>query len=479
MTEIMTFSQCLHHLMKKYQFTATSLSTLIGGGKAELKKILTDDSTEARRTALYESLKNSRLFSQEDYEQMETALEVSRIGSVQYQFQQDMRCILEDNLPLFSRPICLDSGITLQERLQMLSSAQKVEVICFNCCFHSVMSVIKEHFSNPEKDISMFHFVHADAFKGAASGFVSVVFPMLFDKRYKPYAVQSTAENRVHAIGGNILSIRAHYPTQSRQWTFLVVDAQQALELESAEKADIFSFCSKALRSAAPIMFPLKEIPAENDDFSSLCMNYLSHELNRATYSITNDLCFFQTPSDIAQSALIDKAMFSEADTKSLLDRTLAIHEQRYQNHYQKRKYAYQVMSFSGCENFLKTGMFTDHFFGFRSFTLEERKRIFGEMLRCAREHRYFVPLLFKDHSFQCQYNLFCYEKLGVSFDKTDTDYDLRKGNRSIFLNFTEFTNQYLQFFTGTLVKTKCHSAEESLALLEEMFSRFLVENNL
>jgi len=478
MAEILTFSQCLHQLMKKYHFTATSLSTLIGG-KSELKKVLADDATESRRNALFESLKNSRLFSQEDYEQMEIALEVSRMGTVQYQFQQDMRSILEDNLPICPQSIRLESGVTLQERLQMLKTAQKVEILCFNCCFHSVMSVLNEHFSNPEKDITLWHFIHADAFTGAASGFVSVVFPMLFDKRYRPYAVQSTPDTKVHAIGGNILLIRAHYPTQSRQWFFLVLDAARVLELENAEKADVFAFCSKTLQSVSPILFPLKELPAENEDFSSLCMNYLSHELNRATYSITNDLCFFQTPSDIAQSALIDKAIFSEADTKSLLDRTLAIHEQRYQNHYKKRKYTYQIMSFSGCEHFLETGMFTDHFFGFRAFTLEERKRIFSEMLRCAREHPYFVPLLFKDHAFECRYNLFCYEKLGVSFDRTDTDYDLRKGNRSIFMNFSEFTSQYLQFYTGTLVKTKCHSAEESLALLEAMYERFLRKNGL
>ena len=100
-------------------------------------------------------------------------------------------------------------------------------------------------------------------------------------------------------------------------------------------------------------------------------------------------------------------------------------------------------------------------------------------MLHFAKENRYYVPLLFKDHSFQCKYNLFCYDKLGLTLDKTDTDYDLRKGNRSVFLSFPKFTQQYTQYYQDVLISERCHSPAESLQMLEDLYQEFLEKNSL
>ena len=84
-----------------------------------------------------------------------------------------------------------------------------------------------------------------------------------------------------------------------------------------------------------------------------------------------------------------------------------------------------------------------------------------------------------KDSHFTYRYNLECSDKLGVSFDATDTNYNLRNGYRPVFLMFPEFAKQYLSYYLETLVKEKCHSRENSLILLMEMYEAFLQKFHL
>jgi len=478
LAEILTFSQCLKRLMHRYQFSSTSLASMIGG-RTELKRVLANDATDACRRSLFEKMKNSRLFSQEDYQQLEHSLDISRIGIEQYRFDHHMRLLMEDAPIPAVKPLVLEDGVPIMQRLESVRDAGKVEILCINSCFSSVVEAVQPLFKDESRDVALWHVLHTDVFAPLSSAFLAVSFPLLFDARYRPYGMKAPLDTHLHALGGNLLVVRAHYPAHISQLCFIVLDEQTAIEMPNASEANVFAFLSKALLFVSPSLMSLKSALAQNDDFSALCMNYLSHELNRSTYSITSDLCFYQIPTDIAKAAFLEKAFFSQADMASILERTLAIHEQRYQNHYNKRKDAYQIMTYAGCKRFLETGMCADHFVGFRAFTPEERKCIFGAMIENAKKNSFFVPLLLKDHDFRCRFNLFSSEKLGIYLDKKDTDYDLRKGHSSILITYPEFTKQYTEYYLKTLTKEMCHSPEESLQLLMEMFRDFLNQNGL
>ena len=476
MSETLTFSQCLIKLMQKHALSSADLAVFCGG-RAELKKILSESSTRSKRTRFFQNLCKSGLFSQEECLQMECALEASHLGVENYKFQLGIRRILSGcPSPVFD-PLRIEGGETLKDRLEILKQADKVEIICINCCFSSLISALSPLFESPERDIQLWHLLHANAFSNAAASFVGLTFPLLFDSRYLPYGIDIPVGGDVHSIGGNLLSIRAYFGTNELQFFFVITDRSNAVEMINASEAKPFTFLSKTLRSLSPQPFPFKESPAPNEDYTQLCMSYLSHELNRATYSITNDLLFHQTPTDIAVASLREKGIFSHETVEALIQRTAAIHEQRYQNQYSKKKDTYRIMTYAGCKRFLQTGLCTDHFFGFRAFTPEERKKIFGETIEYAQKNPHFIPLLIKDHSFECKYNMIGYDKLGVSLDMADTDYNIEKGHHSVFLMFPEFTRQYMDFYLSTLVKEKCHSPQESLELLINLYEQFVLEN--
>ncbi|MBR5547024.1 MAG: hypothetical protein IKU70_08580 [Clostridia bacterium] len=478
MTEILTFSQRLVKVMQKHRLTAGNLSTLIGG-RADLKHVLADDASHVKRVRLYNKLVQSQLFDQTDYEQLSRSLEISRLGVERYRFQYAIDEILAGHAFHTSVELLTDSGLPLSERLNSLQEADKIELICFNSCYHGLFSAIAPLFANPQRDISMRHYIQSDSSINVAAEYIAVVMPILFDSRYSSYYRPSSIGSRIPSMGGNQLFIRAFMNSRIQEMYFVFVGNSIAFELKDPASCQLFSFVNNILANASPQPVAIKETSPHKLDFTSLCMTFLSHELNRATYYIGGDLCFQQTPTEIALSAFRDKGFSSDEETLRIISRTLSIHEQRYQNQYKKKKPTYRIMTLSGCSRFLSTGETTDHFVGFRPFTPLERKIIFGNMLKAAKENRYFIPLLLSDSNLDQRYSLVCYEKLGVSIDAKDTDYDIFNGYRSVFLMLPEFTDQYMEYYLDILVRERCYSRQRSLEILEELYHTFLKENDL
>lgn len=478
MVEIITFAECLKKLMNKHQLSSANLATMIGS-RSDLKRVLADEASESKRRQMYDRLIALGVFSAQDYQALEHSLEVSRMGIDRYQFAQSVSSIFTGIPSSLTKEICTDTGIPLHERLRVLENAHKISIICLNSCFHSMISSLVPLFEDKNRDIHMKHLIHSEAYANAAADYVSVALPLLFDQRYEPYVMDKAMPSHSKATGGNMIAIQALTSSGPVELFFATSSNGVAYELPNAVSCGIFNYISNVLTALHPEPQPLREPLPPNEDFPSLCMTFLSHELNRATYSIFGDLCFEQIPCDIAMAALQDKGMFSDEETARIIQRTLSIHEQRFRNMYGKKKPSYHVMTLEGCERFLETGLSTDHFVGFRAFTPDERKRIFAEMLSAARNNPAFIPLLLKERNFQYRYNLVCYDKLGVSLDEKDTDYDLNKGYRSIFLMFPTFTQQYAAYFMETIVKELCLNKEDSLHELERMFSAFLVKYQL
>lgn len=464
--------------MQKHQLSLNTLGQKIGS-RADLRRILADDANEAKRSSVFERLKEAKVFSDEEITSLQAALEVSSVGISRYKCEQAVLHILTGKPYAAPEAIRLSGETTFRERLAFLESAEEIELLCFNSCFPSLIAALQPLFQSKSRHVSMKHYFHASAYEDSAASLVAVIFPLLFDHRYKPYILELAPEEDTYALGGNFVCIRAVFATCVRQFFFIMPDAKTALEMPNAAEVQIYEYLSSVLTALRPAPVCLKEQEMPHFDFTALCMTFLSHELNRATYSLSNDICFQQIPSDIVIAALEGKGLLPENILNDLIRRTYFIHEQRYQNLFQKKKPNYRIMTVAGCERFLETGCSTDHFVGFRPFTPAERQRIFGDMLKVARVNPHFIPLLLKDHQSSYRYNMECYDKLGVSLDVKDTDYDIEKGYQSVFLMYPEFTQQYMDYYLKTLVGEKCYTREESLQILQDIYECFLKKHEL
>lgn len=480
MYELFTFSHCLRELMKKNNLTTGQLCQCLDKTRTEIKRLLQTDGTEKQRKSAFEKIRKTGLLPPDSLSLLAESLEVSRLGVSRYGFSYAIDRVLKgitfDESP---NEIIIDGNISFKERLSHLKCADTIEIFCINSCFSSVVDALLSLFDDPARKIHMSHLVHTEVPEATSAIFVAITLPLLLDPRYMPYKLHSMGNSLVHPIGGNVIAIRAKFHEEERQYFFTALSAEKMIELQNAKECDMFGYLSKMFSSLDAKPQPIKEKPNAVEDFTSLSMTFLSHELNRSSYSITAGLCFQQIPTDIAIAALRDGAFLQQDELADVIERTRSIHDQRFQNFYHKKKKSYQIMTVKGCRQFLETGFNSDHFVGFRPFTLEERKRIFQHMLEAAETNPYFVPLLFKNHEATLGLYIECNDKLGIALDTQSTNYDIKNGYHSVFLMYPDFTEQFMHFYRDTLVAEKSHSKQDSLAILKEMYRSFLSEFSL
>lgn len=478
MAEILTFSQQLYSLMLKRGLTPQHLSKAIGYSRSEIRQFLAKESTEAKRMQVFERLEQSGIFSPSEIEQLQHALEISRIGADRFRFQTAIVNILSGGEAATPSPLIDENGVTLSQRLTAFADADELEILCLNCCFPGVIHALLPLFQSHERPVRMQHLIDLKFNASHTATLISTLLPLLFDRRYRPLGLVDASKDRMNPISGNLLTIRGKHGQDTIETLLIVLDSGHYCELPPVQESHIFEFASKLLRTLHPTVIELKEEDT-GTDFTSLCMSFLSHELNRATYSITYGPAFHQIPREIAIAAVSGNAYFSRDQLTELLSRTAQIHEQRFQNLYHKRKPSYMIMTQCGCEEFLRTGLTLDHFVGFRPFTPQERMQIFCTMLDIAADNPMFTPLLLKDNSIHYQFNIECYDKLGVLLDAKDTNYDLANGYHPVFLMYPDFTQQFQSYYLETLVKEKCHSREKSLHILQTIYADFLNDFSL
>lgn len=478
MTEILTFSECLKKLMQRDQLAMGQLAALCGG-RTTIKQILAGNGTHAQRERLLEKLKEAELFFPEDFQKLSSSLEISRVGIKDYLFQQDIEQLFHWKAHPAREPLRNQDGTPLTQWLSSLATAGKIDILCVNSCFQSVADVLLPLFQSSQ-NIRMWHFLHSRSFRDLRySGYLNTFFPLLFDGRYHPYGLESGADSDVLAVGGNQLVIRARWEGKWKEWAFSLANEVQAYELPSSPGARWFALLSSMLRGMKPTPKALRESMNDSKDLHSLCMTFLSHELNRAIYSLGNDVFFQQIPPKILCDAIVDKGVIAPEELNRLYALALPIHERRYRNQYEKKKETYQIMTVTGCQRFLDTGLCVDHFYAMRPFTPRERAQIFGQILSAARQNPLFVPLLAKDARLTYRYSLICYEKLGLSLDLANADYNTENGYRSTFLLCPNFTQPYTAYYLKRIAGERCYSREESLKKLQELYAAFLKREGL
>lgn len=479
MTEILTFSECFKKLMQRDQLTIGQLAALCGG-RTTIKQILAGNGTHAQRERLLEKLKEAELFSPEDCQKLSASLEISRVGIKDYLFQKDIEQLFHWKARAAREPLRNQDGTLLTQQLSSLTTAGRIDILCVNCCFQSVIDMLLPLFQS-SRNIHMWHFLHSHSFRDLRySEYLNTFFPLLFDGHYHPYALETGADSDVLAVGGNQLVVRARWEEGKwQEWAFALADERLAYDLPAGTGAGWFALLASMLRGMKPSPTALRESMNDSKDLCSLCMTFLSHELNRAIYSLGNDVFFQQIPPEILCDAIADKGVIAPEDLNQLYTLALPIHERRYRNQYEKKKATYQIMTVAGCQRFLDTGLCADHFYAIRPFTPQERAQIFGQILSAARQNPSFVPLLAKDARLTYRYSLICYEKLGLSLDLANADYNTENGYRSTFLLCPNFTQPYTAYYLKRLAGERCYSREESLMKLQELYAAFLRREGL
>lgn len=179
-------------------------------------------------------------------------------------------------------------------------------------------------------------------------------------------------------------------------------------------------------------------------------LNYIKDlEYNTQIFRIKADLGLELIPADIQLAAVREGPMrdYPAEDMNILLSQLYEIENERYLNSLNKHFHQYFLMSYEAMLNFVKTGLFSDHFWGFRAFTPQERLFILKDFYNRVCTSGYFHFRFLKPEVHLVWDELIWYENVGVCFLPPQTHYDIDDDHTEFILRDPVFSDFFSSFF--------------------------------
>lgn len=192
-------------------------------------------------------------------------------------------------------------------------------------------------------------------------------------------------------------------------------------------------------------------------------------EYNRSIYKIKPDVSIDWIPEDILEAALLEGGIPGIAEDEELLNELRQVYHGRVRNTFEKRRVARTIMKRSAMLRFARTGRKSDHFWGMRPFTQEERVRILKTLLKQVESNPYFDVYFLKDNDLLRDGEIAYYENIGMLILDSNTSYALEDGHSEIMIEHKEFSRLFKEYFERSLLVSQVVPYSETIAFLNEL----------
>ncbi|MBE5773465.1 MAG: hypothetical protein E7337_05970 [Clostridiales bacterium] len=192
-------------------------------------------------------------------------------------------------------------------------------------------------------------------------------------------------------------------------------------------------------------------------------------EKNRRLFCIKPDISLECIPVEILLAAVREGDLGRAEDFRNVEEMLVEIFTQRNKNAYESRKAHHTIMKRSTMWKFVHTGRLTDHFWGMRNFTMQERAAIMRRLLEHAENNPFFNLYFLKDNQFLRDIEVFCYDGKGLLIVDPNTDYDLSGGHAEVMLDHPEFQRLYKDFFLKHLIREHVISHADTCEFLRSL----------
>ncbi len=459
------FGEVLAELMQAKHLPISVLGERVGG-RATLRRAMQDELPEAKREWMLERLQETGVFDLCELEQLKSGLMVSSMGVVEYLTKAAFFKIMSDDRAADEDKIVNED---FRRRIEAAADSDEMRVLCFNCCYPSLYSLLAPCFEKRGIDIQMRHYIRLDRPGCDAGSLIYCTAPVLSDARYQPFCIPHEAETQ--CFEGDFGVVQYRKGSRQSEFFFMMKNNVEVFLLPITSPLKITEFADEILGSVSPKPAALKELDTPETRQVDMMMRYLALELNRATYDVTADFANLQVPPEIASAALDRKQCAKIGMSDEEANKIRQLLAQRYYNFYNKKKPHYQIVSYKGIENFLITGNKRGNFQGFRTFTPSERVAIISDILEMSRKDPFYHLHLFKKMDYTVRFTTIGFEKLGVSVfpgrsnECSDSNY--------LFLTIPEFTKHLIEFILNTMTVEYCFDEMESYRVLNELLEKY------
>ena len=298
------------------------------------------------------------------------------------------------------------------------------------------------------------------------------IWPFLHKPWFHPYCVKRRQDVACNGLShADVALIDAEF-SESRRKSYVLVPQSGSIAFLLPFPEHHLPF-QKILFSQHDTIYPL-ELPQRNGEDYIQYLRYLQDlEHDHGVFLIKADMCLNMIPAEIQLSALQEGPMSSYPSIGELLAPMYAIEKERFENNRDKKKHQYYLHSYDGLLKFMETGMETDHFWGFRPFTPEERCQILSELYNRAANSPYTHLFLLKPGIHIISGEIGWYEDRGICFLLPHTHYHIDGDHSELIFQDPSFCRFFCGYFRKWICQNYAYSEADSLMMLQDLLEQF------
>lgn len=484
MDDYKSFAGCLQRVLDEQGMSASEAARLVGfRSRNSLFRILSGTTGVDVDARFLQALKQAvgPEWPEKHWRDLETALEIKRIGLEQYLSDQAFCQGIYGAAPDRQYTVETQHGDTVAEQpldglLRELCREGRITVVIGGCCERSLTSVLSDCFSAAGSEGRLTVRQYIDSSEHRLVPHIMGVFPLMSKVWYNARLVddQHCPAEMAAIYRLNIICMMVQKPDGECEFhQLLQCDKDRFVQIWGNSGPNRLVNVLDRHRFQLDLLKPLSVAGDVPEAFVHYTEQYAQLEHDCMILSIKPDVHFNLIPTDLLYQAILEG--FGQAGVASgdalvaLLQRLQEIHDGRIANMYGKKRPTHLVYSLPAMEQFMRTGVQSDHFFLQRAYTPEERRQIVRYILRQAEEDPYFNVYFLREDLPEIRCEMTFYEGKGVLMMDADTSYDLMDDHSEALITLPGFLQDFQKFFLDVLLQRLVMGRQESMKHLERL----------
>ncbi len=227
----------------------------------------------------------------------------------------------------------------------------------------------------------------------------------------------------------------------------------------------------------------LKPMPSISEGpafFAGYISQYLQMEENHFVLSVKPDVHFNCIPTALLApkvAAGFERSGGVRGEELAELMETLGqVHEKRFRNMMEKHKPTHLVYSLPMMEQFMRTGVSSDHFYLMAPYTVKERREIIRSLMDAMLEHPYFNVHFLKKGAPPLHYEITYYGETGVLLTDAHSMYGPGIEHAEALITLPAFMESFYHYFLDEMLNHYVLSRGETLQALERLLNMEIPE---
>lgn len=462
----------INGLIEARGLTLAELTAQLGyHSKTSLVRVMKNQANQRALDTFAKRLTENMRLSEAEHQRLERVLEYMRWQEDYVSSREMLKFLRGENDAdgdVWLEPIAAEGRSLFAQRYE---DASEIRIIMLNCqyvpIYRQLLRLVRA------KGAEIEHYLQMRDNSARVIHAINVLIPLIYESGYSGYSHSDSEEDVFRGVQGvraaDAMVVRYRTADGCLLEDLIVFDQEDHGFVQTAAQSGGFV---RMLGLRPEEYTPIKNVYFQNpalESYIRFCTDYARLEHNRTIYKIKPDVGLEWIPEDVLISALVEGGIPELKERNDLCEAFREVHHERVHNMFGKRRVARTIMKRSAMVRFARTGRTMDHFWGMRSFTQEERIRIFRLLLEQMESNPYFNVYFLKDNDFLQDAEIAYYEGAGIMVMDASTDYAPSGKHSEVMIVHDDFMRMFREYFERSLLTEHTMSHGETVAFMQEL----------